>query len=281
MRDMIDSYLTPLITDVYKEYILETVELLETLNYVAALDELNQICNMQSGISDNSMLVGRIHDCLITAVNVLLKEHFVKIKDDTPLPERNAIIKTLVYLPNYIIPEEIFDILSANYEPEETLSRVVELITGEFKYTDILDYIVEVSMSMIEHLRNYIDQQLLIQRQAEYNDRDVTRIKLINYLLDKTGHSKFSFMRELVGAGVRVGKRDLNSLIDMSFTNLEKLNALDAADQLFGLMLLSNTKQEDFQSVINTVIGEFTTQPFEQSMMEQQVRKYLAIIGDE
>ncbi|MFO5742527.1 hypothetical protein ACLBPW_31035, partial [Klebsiella pneumoniae] len=55
MKDFIDSYLTPLIHEERKEVILDCVASFEKINYVAALDVLNTVCQIETDIAVNEM----------------------------------------------------------------------------------------------------------------------------------------------------------------------------------------------------------------------------------
>lgn len=280
MKDFIDSYLTPLIHEERKEVILDCVASFEKINYVAALDELNTVCQIQSGISDNAMLLSRIDDIIRIAQDEILNEHLIKISDEATQAERQAVVNTLLSLEDYIIPDEVNDILLAEYSPEETLAHLVELIDTSVDFLNIIDLIESVSPTLISNITSFIQSVLTTRGQAYGNVSNIERINLINRLIRIHTRASFKLAMELVNAGLRVGKRNIDDLLQISFGPLDAMTPIEVAKEIVGLVLISNTEQNEISRTVMGIIDDFTSNNIERSIMENEAKKILNSIGD-
>lgn len=250
------------------------------INYVAALDELNTVCQIQSGISDNAMLLSRIDDIIRIAQDEILNEHLIKISDEATQAERQAVVNTLLSLEDYIIPDEVNDILLAEYSPEETLAHLVELIDTSVDFLNIIDLIESVSPTLISNITSFIQSVLTTRGQAYGNVSNIERINLINRLIRIHTRASFKLAMELVNAGLRVGKRNIDDLLQISFGPLDAMTPIEVAKEIVGLVLISNTEQNEISRTVMGIIDDFTSNNIERSIMENEAKKILNSIGD-
>ncbi|MFO5890601.1 hypothetical protein ACLBSJ_32815, partial [Klebsiella pneumoniae] len=77
------------------------------------------------------------------------------------------------------------------------------------------------------------------------NDSNVERINLINRLIRIHTRASFKLAMELVNAGLRVGKRNIDDLLHISFGPLDAMRPIEVAKEIVGLVLISNTEQNE------------------------------------
>lgn len=258
--------------------ILDTVNLLLEQDYVLALDELNTVLMIADDDADSSMLVGRINDVLMYALNYMLNDRDISVVDETDLGVRLAIINTLTNIPLYIIPDDLAHIFQQNYDDIETLARLVAFFTN-YHVDDLIDVIIGVGDTTLAYLHSEITER--IRTMGEYIGSRIPteRIKVINLLLSTNGREKFSMMLELANAGVRVG-RSFDELLQISFEGLESRNPEEAASQLVGLAFLSDVPLDVIWSKLNMSLDDYTDNPMERKLMLDEFTYIKRKLGD-
>lgn len=278
MKLEIQDAISPLVPPEQLAVILDVVDVLLEQDYVLALDELNTVLMIADDYADSSMLVGRINDILTYALNFMLNDRDVVVSDDAGLGIRLAVVNTLLYIPRYIIPDDLAHIFQQNYDDVETMAQLVSFFST-YKVDDLIEVIESAGDTTMAYLRKSIDDR--IQTMGEYHGGriPVERIKVINKLLRTNGRDKFSMMLELANAGVRVG-RSYDELLNISFENLEARNASDAACQMVGLAFFSDIPLEGIWKKLDISLDEYTDNPMERKLMLDEFTEIKHKLGD-
>lgn len=278
MKLEIQDALSSLIPPEQMQIISDVVDTLLEKDYVTALDELNQVLMMADDNADSTMLVSRVQDILTYAMNYCLNDFGITLSDEASLKLRHDIYKTLIYIPHYIIPEDLAHIFNSDYDNQETIAQIVPYFTGH--EADVaLEHIEEVSDQIIGYLRESIDVRLKTQGEAVSGRVDTARVKVINRLLSTHEAGKFSMMLELANAGVRVG-RPYDDLVTLSFDQLESKNPVDAAAQLVGLAFFSDVPLGGIWRQIDTSLDDYTDNPMERRMMQDEIATIKRNVGN-
>lgn len=258
--------------------ILDVVDTLSEKDYVLALDELNTVLMLADDMADSSMLVARINDVLHYAMTYCLNEHDIVMTDDAPLNVRHAVYKTIIYLPQYIIPSDIANLFQAGYDNIETIAQLVPYFTY-LETHDVIEHIESVEDQCIAELRSQI--QLKLSTQGEYSGEriPVERIRAINKLIATNGREKFTMLLELSDAGVRVG-RPYDELLNISFEQLESRNPLEAASELVGLAFFSDLPLDGIWRKIDVGLDEYTDNPMERRIMLDEIANIKRNVGN-
>lgn len=274
IQDAIQSLVTPETLAV----ILDTVETLLEQDYVLALDELNTVLMIADDNADSAMLVGRIMDILTYALNFILNNRQVVVSDDAPLAIRLAVVNTLLYIPLYVIPEDLAHIFQQNYDDVETMAELVAFFSV-YDAGRLIDYIEEAGDETLSYMKNQINQRIQTMGEASGIRPPVERIKVINRLLRTVDRSKFSMMLELANAGVRVG-RSYDELLTMSFEGLESRNPTEAAAQMVGLAFFSDMPLPSLWAKLNVTLDDYTDNPMERKLMVDEISDIRHKLGD-
>lgn len=277
MKEEIRKVLENLILNEQLEVILDIVDTLLSLNYEAALDEIAQIIMLADDYADMSMLVERINDILRAAMDYILTSYEVTLSDDATAYQRHAVIKALVGIPLYILPEDISKVIESEYDNEETLAHIVTMFET-IDTDEILEHIHNISQGAIDNIKHTIIQRTLVRGVSNENISDVDRVRNINKLIAIFGKEKLKLLIELSNSGVRIG-RPVDQLLSLSFEALEKLNVEDATFELIGLVWFSDTPESSINSTITQVLQDYTDNNMELSMMMNVFNEYRKLYG--
>lgn len=245
--------------------ILDVVDTLLDQDYILALDELNTVLMIADDNADSAMLVARINDVLTYALNYMLNDRDVVVGDEASLGIRLAVVNTLLYIPRYIIPDDLAHIFQQNYDDVETMSQLVAFFST-YHADELMEHIESAGDTTMAYLRKSIDER--IQTMGEFQGGRIPkeRIKVINQLIRTNGRERFSMMLELANAGVRVG-RSYDELINISFEGLESRNASDAASQMAGLAFFSDIPLKGIWNKLDASLDDYTDNPMERKLM--------------
>jgi hypothetical protein len=278
MKLEIQDALSSLIPPEQMQIISDVVDTLLEKDYGLALDELNQVLMMADDMADSSMLVARVQDILTYAMNYCLNDYGITLGEDASLKLRHDIYKTLIYIPHYIIPDDLAHIFNSDYDNQETIAQIVPYFTDH--PADVaLEHIEEVSDNIIGYLRESINARLKTQGEYVGGRVDADRVKVINRLLHTNEPGKFSMMVELANAGVRVG-RPYEELINLSFEQLEGRNPVEAAAQMVGLAFFSDLPIGGIWRQIDTSLDDYTDNPMERRIMLDEIGTIKRNVGN-
>lgn len=277
MQYILDSVLTPLITEERKEVILSCVASLESLDYQAALDELQQVVEMQSGIADNEMLLGRIDDVIWNAHNTILKNHEVEISVEATQEVRQAVIDVLSNFNRYIVPDQLLMLFEGGFMPDEILAQMVQLFTA-VKFDEVWPMIGDVSPQLMNTMREEIERQVRYRGLEEADVAPVARIKMVNDYIRVAGGATFTMLLDLSQAGVRIGTRDIGGLIQQSLEALDRKEPELAALEMFGLILMSDTPVEQMDKKIRELIGDYSDNNHDTTRMLAAVKPLVTML---
>lgn len=278
MKLEIQDAISSLVPPEQLSIILDVVDTLLEKDYVLALDELNTVLMLADDNCDSAMLVARIHDVLVYAMNYCLNDYDIIISDDAPLYVRHAVYKTLIYMPLYLIPESLAHIFEADYDNEETIAQLVPYFT-EYSVEQILPFVESVSGEILNTLRGEVDAKMAVQAEYVGKRRPTERIRVINQLIQRNGRDAFSMMIELSDAGVNVG-RSYEELINISFEALESKNPEDVARQLVGLAFFSDVELGAIWRTIDASLDDYTDNPLERRIMLDAIGSIKRSMGD-
>lgn len=278
MKLEIQDAISSLVPPEQLSVILDAVDLLLEQDYVLALDELNTVLMIADDYADSSMLVARINDVLTYALNYILNNRDVVVKDEVSLGIRLAVANTLLYIPRYIIPEDLAHVFEENHDDIETMARLVAFFTP-YHLDDLIDSIESAGDATLAYLRSTIDERILTMGEFHGGRPPIERIKVINQLIRTNGRDKFSMMLELANAGVRVG-RPYDELLNISFEGLESRNPEEAASQLIGLAFFSDIPLARIWSHLNTSLDDYTDNPMERKLMTEEFIAIKRKLGD-
>lgn len=277
MKEEIRKVLEDLILIDQLEIILDIVDTLLSLNYELALDEITAVIMMADDYADSAMLVSRIHDILRTALEYILGSYEVTVADEATDFQRHAIVKALVGIPLYILPDDISKIIESEYDNEETLAHIVPLFE-EISVDEILDVILHINQGAFDNIKTTIANILSVRGVAETINVPVERIRQINRIIKVMGADKVSLILELANAGVRVG-RPLDSLLEISFEALEQRNVEDATFEIIGLVWFSDTPEDQVNVTVNKLLNEYTENNMELALMVRAFSDFRNLMG--
>jgi len=278
MNEEIRKVFEDLILEEQLEIILDIVDTLLSLDYGLALDEITAVIMMADDYADMPMLVERINDILRIALDYILGTYEVIVADEATAFQRHAVVKALIGIPLYILPDDISKIIEAEYDNEETLAHIVTMFE-RISVDEVLDVITHISEGSFENIKTTIADIMSIRGIAETSEVPIDRIKQINKIIAVVGADRVSLMMELANAGVRVG-RDLDKLMEISFESLESHNPVDATFQIIGLVWFSNVETEQVPVTIRRLINEYTDNNMELGMMMKAYSEFRMLMGD-
>lgn len=278
MKLEIQDAIQDLVTPETLKTITEVVQTLEEKDYVLALDELNQVLMLADSMADSSMLVGRINDVLHYALTYLLNDHGITVLQEASLETMHAIYQTVIYIPLYVIPEDLDHVFHGGYDNVELIAQLVPYFSNA-QVDEILESLDGVTTACVEELHEIIKAKLTAQAEYAGGRVPAERIKLINRLLATNDRAKFSMMLELADAGVRIG-RSYDELITMSFEGLESKNPVEAAAQMVGLAFYSDLPIEGVWRTIDVSLDEYTDNPMERRFMLDEIAEIKRNVGN-
>lgn len=258
--------------------ILDVVNTLLDQDYVLALDELNTVLMIADDYADSAMLVARINDVLTYALNYILNEREVVVSDDASLGLRLAVVNALLYIPRYIIPEDLAHIFQQGYDGVETMAQLVAFFSM-YEVDELISHIEDVGDNALAFIKQYIDERIQVMGEYHGSRPPVERIKIINQLIRTNGRERFSMMLELANAGVRVG-RSYDDLINISFEGLETRNPSEAASQMAGLAFFSDIPLANIWNKLDTSLDDYTDNPMERKLMLDEFADIKIKLGD-
>ncbi|ARV76754.1 putative structural head protein [Pseudomonas phage Phabio] len=277
MKEEIRKVLEHLILNEQLEVILDIVDTLLSLNYETALDEISTIIMIADDYADMSMLVERINDILRTALDYILGTYEVIVADEATAFQRHAVVKALVGIPLYILPDDISKVIEAVYDNEETLAHIVTMFVP-IDTDEILEQIVSISQGSFDNIKTTIANKLLTRGVATEHISDTDRVMAINKLITILGKEHLQLITELSNSGVHVG-RSMEQLLNMSFEALETRNVEDAAKEIIGLVWFSDTPIDQINQTIVRTFEEYTENNMERSMMMRVLNEYKVAYG--
>lgn len=279
MQYILDSVLTPLITEERKELILSCVASLESLDYQAALDELQQVVEIQDGLSDNGMLLARIDDVIWNAHETIFKNHEIEVSAEATQEIRQAIVDVLANFNRYIVPDQLLMLFEGGFMPDEVLAQMVQLFTA-VKFDEAWPMIGNVSPQLMNTMREEIERQV---RYRGLEDTDVTpvrRVKMVNDYIRVVGQDTFSMLLDLSNSGVRIGTRDIAGLVQQSLEALDRKDPEVAALDLFGLVLMSNVPVEEIDKKIRELIADYSDNNMDTTRMLAAVKPLTTLLSE-
>lgn len=279
MQYILDSVLTPLITEERKELILSCVASLESLDYQAALDELQQVVEIQDGLSDNGMLLARIDDVIWNAHETIFKNHEIEVSAEATQEIRQAIVDVLANFNRYIVPDQLLMLFEGGFMPDEVLAQMVQLFTS-VKFDEAWPMIGNVSPQLMNTMREEIERQV---RYRGLEDTDVTpvrRVKMVNDYIRVVGQDTFSMLLDLSNSGVRIGTRDIAGLVQQSLEALDRKDPEVAALELFGLVLMSNVPVEEIDKKIRELIADYSDNNMDTTRMLAAVKPLTTLLSE-
>lgn len=278
MKLEIQDAISSLVTPQQLASILDVVDTLLEQDYILALDEINTVLMLADDNSDSSMLVSRIMDILTYALNYMLNDRDVVVSDDASLGIRLAVVNTLLYIPRYIIPDDLAHIFQQNYDDVETMANLVAFFST-YNIDDLIEVIESAGDTTLAYLRTSIDERIRVMGEYQGGRIPVERIRVINKLVQTNSRERFSMMLELANAGVRVG-RPFDDLINISFEGLESRNPSDAASQMAGLAFFSDLPLESIWTKLDTSLNDYTDNPMERKLMLDEFIEIKRNLGD-
>lgn len=266
MINLLDHFLEPLVSELRKADIMDCVVSLEEMNYEAALDELGLIVEI-SDTADTVTTLNRIDAVLTTAQSYFINSYGIVLDPGLPLEQTQSIVRCLMSLEFYILPEQLELLLLGDYDNEHILALLVETLEG--LDSDItLPFIRHVNDSFIVNLKHLVEDQLMLREPTYEYTIPVSRIRLINRVMTEFGTESISLALELVRNGRKIGS-PLRGLIDDS---IELLDAMDVNDnlglELLGLILISDVPTDNLNAVINEEIESFTESTLERRTLK-------------
>jgi hypothetical protein len=279
MQFIIDSVLTPLITEERKEVILSCVASLESLDYQTALDELHQVVEMSDGTVDNAMLISRIDDVIWNAHETIFKQHEVEVSNEASQEIRQAVVEVLSSFNRYVIPDQLLLLFEGAFMPEEILAHMCQLFTT-VKMDEAWPEIKNVSPRLLETMKEEIERQVRYRGLEDADPTPIQRVKMVNDYIRTFGGETFSMMLDLSQNGVRIGTREIGPLVQQSVEALDRKEPEHAALELFGLVLLSNTPTEEIPRKVRDLIGDFTDNNIDNSRMLETIKPLVTLLNE-
>lgn len=265
MKHEIQEAISSLVPPEQLAVILDVVDTLLDQDYVLALDELNTVLMIADDNADSAMLVARINDVMTYALNYILNEREVVVSDDATLGLRLAVVNALLYIPRYIIPDDLAHVFQQNYDDIETMAQLVAFFSL-YDVDELIAHIESVGDNALAFIRKSIDERIQVMGEYHGTRPPTERIKVINQLIRTNGRDRFSMMLELADAGVRVG-RNYDDLINISFEGLESRNPAEAASQMAGLAFFSDIPLASIWNKLDTSLDDYTDNPMERKLM--------------
>lgn len=278
MREILDGALAPLVTPELLDIILDCVSTLETVNYDAALDELNTVIMIADSMADSAMLVSRVLDIIRVAQDQMLQSYQIELSDEATMENRHSVIQLLLNLPNYIIPEDIQTLMMGDYDNESLIAHLVPMFS-QVDIEEIYPLVLRVDDALIASLRSMVNEKVMVRGISMEANSNAPRIRLINTAIARIGRDKFQLVLELANSGVR-SDRPMRELLELSFDALDRMNCFDAAYELFGLALFSNCAISKIEFETQMAYDEYTDNDMERNTMLDEFRKIKLIMGN-
>lgn len=279
MQYLLDSVLTPLITEERKEVILKCVASLESLEYNDALDELQQVVEFNDTMGDNQMLLARIDDVIWNAHETIFKRHEITVSQEATQEIRQSIVDVVSNFDKYIIPDQLLMLFEGGFMPEEILAQMCQLFT-EVKADEVWPEVKNVSTNLMVTMKEEIERQVRYRGLEDNDVVPVLRVKMVNDFIRHFGSDTLSMAVEMAHAGVRVGTRTASSLVQQSVEALDKKETEHAAMELFGLVLLSDTPVDQIEKQVRAYVTDFTDDARTSRQMLDTLKAPFEILGN-
>lgn len=224
MRDPIKDALPFLMSDEQAQTVEAAIDLLTELGQSAPQDDIALVIDVADDNADTALTVSRITDILDLALTQQIREIGVSLIAEASLVFKVAMLTTLTSIEHYVIPTEIQDILISETDNEETLARLVPVIT-DVSMEETLDTVTEVQDYTIARFKEIITAKLnsMEQPAGVVKSDHHQRIAMINRLLNLHGKEQASIAYSFLDAGVGIGL-PLTSLLNQSLPQLDELD---------------------------------------------------------
>uniref|UniRef100_A0AB39CCS1 Uncharacterized protein n=1 Tax=Pseudomonas phage RVTF4 TaxID=3236931 RepID=A0AB39CCS1_9VIRU len=257
MQYIIDSVLTPLVTEERKEVVLKCVASLESLEFNDSLDELQQVVEMTDTMGDNAMMLARIDDVIWNAHEVIFKRHEITVSNEATQEVRQSLVDVVSNFDKYIIPDQLLMLFEGAFMPEEILAQMCQLFTG-IHADEVWPEVKGVSENLMRTMKEEIERQVRYRGLEDADPVPVMRVKMVNDFIRAMGEGTLSMALDLARAGVRVGTRTASSLVQQSVEALDKKEPEQAALELFGLVLISDVEPKQIEKQVRDYVTDFT-----------------------
>lgn len=236
------------------------IALLEQTGMTAPFEPLQEIMEVSTSNIDSTTFVAQITDVLDDALDALLLAFGIVAQVDATMAFKLALGKTVAELETYYLPSEVLDILSSAYTADVSFAEIVHLTQG-LSVEEVLDHLSSVSDALISRIHEVLQQSAQHQAVAQlddplkYNRKQVT---VINRLLsEKRPGFVFGCMQGLVWAGAKHGL-PFEALLNQYAETLVPLSAAQLTSEITGLVVYSDTPQEEWARVIQETAEGFT-----------------------
>lgn len=275
MIETLEAALEGILTPERIEALCDAVRLIEASGQSAPSDDIQEVIEIQDGLSDNNMLVSRITDVITIALNQTLEQLGVVCTAETDIPVKTAILQTVASLEDYIIPEHIVGLMNGDFSNEEVVANMVPVFTT-LTVDEAVQALEGVEDGLITRLDEVISQALLLRGPLEEDlPKDNTaRIAMLNRLIKAAGNDQLSVVIELSNAGIRCG-RSLSLLLNNHMEAIDDMDPRVAAVELMGLVTYSDHPLEDLKRKLIELFEDFTENYNTQRLMELTINNLL------
>jgi hypothetical protein len=259
--------LTDLVTEERLQVLVDALRLVESSGQSAPSDELQEIIEIQDGLSDNTMLVSRLTDVLELAINQTLNQLGITCNEDADLAQKVAILTAVVSLEDYIIPEHIAGILGGYFTNEEAIALMVPIFTT-MTTEEAIEVLMKVEDATLERLSEVVQNNLLKRGnlEVELPQNNTARIAMLNRLIKATSREQLSVVITLIEAGVRAG-RPLSTLLTNHTEELDQFEINHLVVELLALVIFSDHELGDLRAKVGELINEFSDDHAKQRVM--------------
>ncbi|MNV56945.1 hypothetical protein D3C71_1492540 [compost metagenome] len=129
-------------------------------------------------------------------------------------------------------------------------------------------------------MREEIERQVRYRGLEDAEVSSVQRVKMVNDYIRVCGAETFSMLLDLSQSGVRIGTREISSLIQQSLEALDRKEPEHAALEIFGLVLMSNTPVPEIEKKVRDLIGDYTDNNMDNSRMLESVKPLVKLLNE-
>ena len=236
MFTKLENYLGKWVSVERKSAILDALKILVDYNSMSAWAEISAY--LESATDESlSMIIDTIEAIINTGIDSVLSAHTIIMDGGYVL--KTAVLKGLQAIPNWDDSATIQTLTMECQDCTQALCDLLELTT-EYKWQDYVDYIVDVSPSLISKINETASNGVDNENVDEIDDLDPKRKKLlISYF---TLYKNSIAQTEVIDNLLPPGTMDLPFIIENNkryLLSLEPDGADVAAQQLIGLTLIS------------------------------------------
>lgn len=252
MYERLEQFLGKNTSDIKRGVVMAGIYILEEYGLVSAWSEIAQMLETSNNV-DTAQLVLDVEVIVNQGVNNVLAQH--QIKAEGNLGIKIDILESLKILMDYEDSATIIQFCDLDDDPTQTLCDLMELVSNRTwgEYADVLK---EVSGSLIRKLADIhrakgeaedLEQSFRVEPQ-----RKEALVKHINtYLVSLTKRALAEDMT-MIGTPFKMIIHRYNDEI----TSLQPMAAKQAAIELVGLSLISDTSLSDFTRQVKDQIEE-------------------------